>query len=191
MKRSKIMNKKVLGVLLALSLLAVSAFSVAADSGTIDLIGGTLSVTTADVVMSSVTLDGTNQVSISPASSNNWTATDARGSGAGWNLAISATNFSDGAGQEIDISQPDTEFKIQLLDADVTVINGNAKPTSLVTTLTPIPNAGTLKFLSAATGEGMGSYAIHPSFALEIPADLHVGAGGYTSTITVTAVTGP
>lgn len=185
------MNKKLLGIVLALSLLALSAFSVAADSGTVDLIGGTLSVATTDVFLGSVTLDGTNQLAISDASANNWTATDARGSGAGWNLTISATNFTDATGQEIDISQPDTEFKVQLLDSNVTVIHGNTKPVSLVPTLSPIPNDGSLKFLSADVGTGMGSYAIHPNFALEIPADLHVGAGGYTSTITVTAVTGP
>ena len=183
--------KKFLTISLTMVMLAMSVFIVAAESGTVDLIGGTLSVATDQIALTSVTLDGTNQTALSAAVDNNWTATDARGSGAGWNISISATNFSDGAGQEIDISDPDSEFKIQLLDANVTVINGNAKPVSQVTALTPIPNVGSLKFLSAVAGTGMGSYAIHPNFELEIPADLHVGAGGYSSTVTVTAATGP
>ena len=185
------MNKKVFGILLVLSLLALSTFSVVAGTGSVDLIGGSLSVTTYDVVMGSVTLDGTNQVAVSDAVSNNWIATDATGSGNGWNLTITATNFSDGGGQEIDISKPNTEFKMQLTDANVGVISGNTKPVTQVAALTPISNATPLKFLVASPGTGMGSYAIHPNFALEIPADLQIGAGGYTSTITVTAVSGP
>jgi len=185
------MKKKILGIVLALSLLAVSALSVAASTGSVDLVGGSLSVTTSDILLGSVTLDGTDQVAVSDASSNNWVATDATGSGNGWHLTIFATNFSDGAGQEIDISQPDTEFKIQLLDSNISVINGNTKPVSQVTSLTPISNVTPLKFLSAAAGTGMGSYSLHPNFELEIPADLSVGAGGYTSTVTVDIVAGP
>ncbi|MBT6814675.1 MAG: hypothetical protein HOA53_18815, partial [Anaerolineae bacterium] len=101
------------------------------------------------------------------------------------------TDFDDGAGKTIDIAQADSEFKIQLLDTNVTVTAGNTKPVSSAATLTVIPDTGSVKFLSAATDTGMGTYAIAPNFELEIPAETYVGSGTYTSTITVTAATGP
>ncbi len=186
--------KKIIVISLTMMMLVMSAFAVGAETGTIDLEEGTLSVTTDQIGFNAITLDGTDQTAISASSTNNWTVTDARGSGAGWNVTISATDFSFGAGNEIDISDTDSEFKIQLLDANITVVSGNAKPASQVTSLTPIPEDGVnppLKILSAAVSTGMGSYAFNPNFELEIPADLHVGAGAYSSTVTVTAATGP
>ena len=69
----------------------------------------------------------------------------------------------------------------------------NTKPTSQVTTLAAIPEApaAALKFASAAVDTGMGTYAINPNFELEVPAETYVGTGTYTSTITVSAVSGP
>ena len=185
------MKTKLVGVLLVFSLLAVSAMAVAAETGTVTITGGTLSVTAANVTLSGVTLDGTDKLSTSASGANSWSASDARGTGAGWNLTIGATDFTDGVDKTIDIAQADSEFKIQLLDANVTVTAGNTKPVSAATTLSVIPDTGSLKFLSAATDAGMGSYEIAPNFELEIPAETYVGSGTYTSTITVTAATGP
>ena len=83
------------------------------------------------------------------------------------------------------------EFKIQLLDANITLTSGNTKPTSQATSLTAIPEnpAAGLKFISAATDTGMGTYSVSPNFELEIPAQTY--AGTYTSTVTITAATGP
>ncbi len=183
------MKKKIFTFALVLTLLAVSAVAVAAETGTVTITGGTLSVTAADVSLSGVTLDGTDKTATSASGSNSWSATDARGTGVGWNLTIAATDFSDGGSYTIDIAQADSEFKIQLLDANVTVTAGNTKPTSQVTALTAIPDTGSLKFLSAAVGDGMGSYAIAPNFELEVPAETY--AATYTSTITISAVSGP
>lgn len=187
------MKKKLAVFVLVFALLAMSAVAVAAETGTVTITGGTLSVAAADVTLSGVTLDGTDKTSTSASGDNSWSATDARGTGAGWNLTIAATDFSDGdtTPKIIDIAQADSEFKIQLLDANVTVTAGNTKPVSQVTTLSPIPDTGSLKILSAAGDTGMGAYAIAPNFELEIPAETYVGLGTYTSTITVTAVTGP
>lgn len=186
--------KKIMVISLTLAMLVMGAFSVGAETGSIELAEGTLSVTTDQIGFNAITLDGTDQAATSEASTNNWTVTDARGSGAGWNVTISATDFSYGAGNVIDISDTDSEFKIQLLDSNVAVVSGNAKPVSQVTSLTPIPetSAGTpLKFLSAVVDTGMGVYSVNPNFELEIPADLHVGAGAYSSTVTITAASGP
>ena len=178
-------------VLLAVGLAA----TIYAESATVTISGGSLSVTPANVTLSAVTLDGTDQTSTSASGANSWTAADARGSGAGWHLTIDSTDFTDGGTplRTIDISVADQEFKIQLLDANVTATAGNTKPTSSVTALTAIPTAGgtALTFASAALNAGMGTYAVKPNFELEVRAETYVGAGTYTATITVTAVTAP
>lgn len=185
------MTKKLTAITAILAVLAVSAVAVYAETASVTVSAGSLSVTPADVTLSGVTLDGTDQLSTSASGSNNWSATDSRGTGAGWNLTIDSTDFSDGGSNTMDISSADQEFKIQLLDANITVTEGNTKPTSQVTSLTAIPEApaAALKFVSAAVDEGMGTYAINPNFELEVPAE--TVAAAYTATITISAVSGP
>lgn len=187
------MKKRMLAIGVVLALLAITTAAVYAETATVTITGGSLSVTAADITLSGVTLDGTDQTSTSASGSNSWSATDARGTGAGWNLTIVATDFSDGGTRSIDISSADQEFLIQLLDANVLVTAGNTKPVSQVATLTAIPEAGgsAYKFLSAAVDTGMGSYTLNPNFELEVPAETYVGTGTYTSTVTITSVSGP
>jgi hypothetical protein len=182
--------KRIVALLVVAGLLAAMAATVYAETATVTINAGSLSVTPANVTLSAVTLDGTDKTSTSPYTSNAWTAEDARGTGAGWHLTIDATDFTDG-GKTINISAADQEFKIQLLDTNIAVVSGNAKPTSSVTSLTAIPEApaAALTFASAALNEGMGSYTLGPNFELEVPAETL--AGNYSSTITVTAVTAP
>jgi len=187
------MKKRIIAISVTVALLAISAVAVYAETGSVTITEGSLSVTADDVTLSGVTLDGTDKTSTSASGSNSWSATDARGTGVGWNLTIEATDFSDGVDKTIDISESDQEFKIQLLDENITVTAGNTKPTSAVTSLTTIPTTGgsALNFVSAAADAGMGSYSIEPNFELEIRAETYVGSGTYTSTITVSAVSGP
>ena len=183
--------KRILALFVVAGLLAATAAVAYAETASVTITGGNLSVTPANVTLSAVTLDGTDQLSTSAAASNTWSATDARGTGVGWNLTILGTDFSDGGTKTIDISAVGSKFKIQLLDANITVTAGNTQPTSSATTLTDIPEVTALKFASAAVGTGMGTYAINPNFELEVPAETYVGTGTYTSTITVSAVSGP
>jgi len=189
------MIKRILATFAVLAVLAVTAVAVYAETATVTVTGGTLSVTPANVTLSAVTLDGTDQLSTSASGSNSWSATDARGTGAGWNLTIDSTDFTDGGTpvRTINISAADQQFKIQLLDANIAVTAGNTKPTSSATTLTAIPEAPAagLKFVSAAADTGMGTYAINPNFELAVPAETYVGTGTYTATVTVSAVSGP
>ena len=90
--------------------------------------------------------------------------------------------------ETIDISVADQQFGITLADADITIIAGNTKPTSSVTTLTDIADA-TVTYTSAATDTGMGSYAIDPDFDLEVRAEVYEGT--YTATVTLANITGP
>ena len=189
------MKKRFLAIFAALTVLALTVVVASAETATVTVTGGSLSVTPANVALSGVTLDGTDKVFTSASGSNSWSATDARGTGVGWNLTIISTDFTDGGTplRTIDIDAADQKFRIQLLDANITVTAGNTKPTSSVTALTDIPftGAAVLKFVSAATNAGMGSYAINPNFDLAVPAETFVGAAPYTATITVAAVSGP
>ena len=183
--------KRIVALLVVAGLLATTAAVVYAETATVTVTSDSLSVTPADVSLSTVILDGTDKISTSAYTSNAWVAEDARGTGVGWNVTIEATDFSDGASHTIDISEPDQEFKIQIENANITVIYGNTKPTSSVTTMTAIPTAGgtPLKIVSAATSTGMGSYNIPPAFELEVRAE--TVAAVYTSTITVAINSGP
>jgi hypothetical protein len=183
--------KRIVALLVVTGLLATTAVAVYAETATVTVSSDSLSVTPDDVSLSTVILDGSDKVSTSPYTSNAWVAEDARGTGAGWNVTIEATDFSDGASHTIDISELDQEFKIQIENANIEVVYGNTKPTSSVTSMTAIPTAGgtPLKIVSAATDTGMGRYNIPPAFELEVRAE--TVAGTYNSTITVAINTGP
>ena len=188
------MKKRTLVIFLVVALLAISAV-VYAETATVAVSGGSLSVTPANVTLSAVTLNGTDQLSTSASGANGWSASDPTGTGTGWNLTIDSTDFTDGGTplRTIDISVADQEFKIQLLDANIAVTAGNTKPTSSVTALTNIPTAPAtaLKFATAAVNTGMGNYTLNPNFELEVRAETYVGTGSYTATITVSIVSGP
>ena len=81
-----------------------------------------------------------------------------------------ATDFT-GSGNTIDISEADQEFKIQIQDANITVIAGNTKPTSSVTSLTAIPEAPAAPEVRLRRGEHRHG-ELHPArFELEVPAE--------------------
>jgi hypothetical protein len=191
MEKNK-MNRKILTLTLILGLLTATALAVYAETATVVISGGSLSFSPANITLSGVTLDGTDQTSTSAYTANTWTAVDGRGTGAGWNVTIDSTDFSDGGTKSIDISTAGSEFKIQL--TNITVTAGSAAPTSSVTSLTTIPTnpAAALKFLSAANdGTAMGTYSVEPNFELGILAETYVGTGTYTATVVVTAASGP
>ena len=185
-------TRKLSRLLAVMSLVVLTASVASAETATLTVAAGTLSVTAANVTLSGVSLDGTDQTSTSASGANSRTAVDGRGSGAGWNLTIDSTDFTSGV-KTIDISAADQEFRIQLLDANITVTAGNTKPTSSATAVTLIPTnpAAALKFASAAIDAGMGSYAVNPNFELLVPAATFVSTGTYTATIVITAATGP
>jgi len=125
------------------------------------------------------TLDGTDQVV-------SWSAAlglvDARGTGAGWNLTMSATSFSDGSGHTL---APGTVSGVS-----AACHAGNACTAATNSITYPITLSGTAaKFFNAATGTGMGKVDVTPSVDVAIPGNAY--AGTYTSTVTLAAVSGP
>jgi WxL domain surface cell wall-binding len=125
------------------------------------------------------TLDGTDQLV-------SWSAllgiVDARGSGAGWNLTMSATTFSDGAGH--------TLAPGSVASVGSACQGGNSCSGATNSVTYPITLGGTAtKFFNAGTGSGMGKVDVTPSVDVAIPGNAY--AGTYTSTVTLAAVSGP
>ena len=142
--------------------------------------GGSLTNTAQNIPFGSVALTGVNQtVSATPAV---WQAKDARGTGDGWNVTLSSSNFT-GSGT-IDV----INFKMRQLQAAIVTVGGNTAPSSLVTSFQSL--SGTpLKVLQATGGAGMGTYDYTPDFQLTVPASSPAGA--YTANVTVSINSGP
>lgn len=126
------------------------------------------------------TLDGTDQT---VSYSTQLGVVDARGTGAGWNLQISATNFSDGSGHT-------------LLPGSVSAASQACHSGSSCTAATnsgitlPLTVTGTAaKFFNAALNTGLGKIDVTPTIQVAIPGNAY--AGTYTSTVTLAAATGP
>lgn len=126
------------------------------------------------------TLDGTDQtVSYAPVLG----VVDARGSGAGWNLQISATTFSDGAGHTL---APGT------VSAAAQACHSGSSCTAATNSgiTLPLTITGTAaKFFNAAANTGLGKVDVTPTVQVAIPGNTF--AGTYTSTVTLAAATGP
>jgi len=112
-----------------------------------------------------------------------WDVGDNTGIGAGYRLTIAATDFSDGAGHTIPVSN----LSAQVLDTDIALQAGNTKPVSALTAYAPLSTTAQ-NLLTANINAGMGTYTALPSFRVIIPASTY--AGIYTATITVTIIAG-
>jgi WxL domain surface cell wall-binding len=126
------------------------------------------------------TLDGTDQtVTYAPALG----VVDARGSGAGWNLSVSATAFSDGNGHTL---QPGTVTGVtQACHSGSSCTGATSSGVSY-----PLTISGTAaKFFNATAGTGLGKVDVTPAIDVAIPGNGY--AGTYTSTVTLAAATGP
>jgi hypothetical protein len=126
------------------------------------------------------TLDGTDQtVNYAPVLG----VVDARGTGAGWNLQISATTFSDGAGHTL---APGTVTAA----AQACHAGSSCTPATNSGITLPLTITGTAaKFFNAAVNTGLAKIDVTPTIAVAIPGNSF--AGTYTSTVTLAAATGP
>jgi plastocyanin len=151
------------------------------ESATITITPGGLSLTTSPVDLGDIELSGLDQT-VETSASPDWSVTDARGDDlAGWNVTLSSTDFTT-TGGSITVDN----FKMRL--TVITTVAGNAPPASLVTSYQPLSGAP-LKFLSAAVGNGMGTYEFMPDYSLLVPAESV--PGDYTAFLTVTLTSGP
>lgn len=153
-----------------------------AVQATITLVAGTLSMDAYPVDFAPVTLNGLDQtIDTSP---QPWRVMDARGTGTGWSLTVTSSDFSTAGG-----TIPVANFRVQQLQSKIVVNSGNTPPTSQASSYQVLGNAVPLKLLSAAAGEGMGSYDFTPDFRLTIPASTIPGE--YHASLVVSVNSGP
>ena len=187
---------KITGVLASTGILLSITFSPAIAATPDDTIestvtGGDLTATASAPTMSGVTLNGTS-TQYSTGTSDGWTITDARGSGAGWSLSASATDFKSAAGT-VDLT-PRTLPVGNLTITPGTVTAGTGSDTAPTTSAVEMTTAA--QGLVFTTSLGKGTYTLTPGFSLAIPANAYrsnfVGAVGstdknpYISTLTFT-----
>jgi hypothetical protein len=165
----------------ALSLL-LTAPIMAADDTSVTVTGGSLSITNP----AAGDFAGKNITGVAQTTTANlaaFTVSDLRGSGAGWNVTAQATQFA-GATRTLaagslsmsapTVSSPDTESADPGITAGPYVID----------------NGSAVKIASAVVDTGMGVYDFSATqFTLSLPADVY--ADTYTSTVTISAQTGP
>ena len=153
----------------------------AADGTTATVTGGALSITNplvADFAGASIT--GVAQTTT--AALDAFSASDLRGSGAGWHVTAQASTFT-GVGKNLatgslSMSQP-TVASPDTTSADPTVAAG---PYTI--------DNGAVSIASAALNAGMGEYDFSATtLTLALPAD--VFADVYASTVTISAITAP
>jgi hypothetical protein len=120
------------------------------------------------------------------------TAVDTTGTGAGWNLTITSTQFTTGG------ATPHTLLTNASNITGVTSACASGSctnPTNAITYTTPVPvPAGAtpptaVKFFNAAANTGLGSFTVTPTVGVFVPAASF--AGSFSSTLTVSIVSGP
>lgn len=184
-------------VVLAATAIFIGAIAPAAqaDDTNVTITGGNLTlgtISTAD--FPGVTLDGSAKSSNTTMSP--FSVTDARGTGAGWNVTIEASEFAEfSEGDYVNDGRQLGTSRLSLATATVDKIDSSSSATPSMTAGTYTLDAGSaIKVASAATdGTGMGSYTITPGgtngLSLSVPASAF--AATYRSDVTVTLSTGP
>jgi hypothetical protein len=132
------------------------------------------------------TLDGTDQTA---SYSLGLGLNDVRGSGAGWNMTITSTSFSDGTHTLASNSSTISGLSVACLTGGTCT-----NPTNSISYPLAVPAASgsapaAVKFFTAAANTGMGRFTVTPSVDVAIPGNAY--AGSYTSTVTIAAVSGP
>ena len=176
--------------LAALAASAVAATPALAASATVtgNVNAGTLSISTSATPSFSVTLDGTDKTGSYTVPT---TVTDATGSGAGWNLTITSTEFTTGGGSPHTLSTSASS----LTGVTNSCVGGATctNPTNSIGYPVGVPAGSTpptaVKYFNAAANTGQGQFTNTPSVSVSVPANSYSGA--YTSTLTLAAVSGP
>jgi hypothetical protein len=185
------MNRSRALILVALAAVAALATAVAASATGVTVnatvtAGSTLSVASLNTPSFSLTLNGDDQTATYQAQLQ---VVDARGlaTGGGWNLTITSTQFSDGAGHTF----PATASTISSVTAachsgsTCTLPTNSVSNTNLAVPISPT----TTKFLNAATATGLGRIDTNVNVSVAVPANTI--AATYSSTLTVAIAAGP
>ncbi len=176
--------------LAALSVGFLSPLSTAGAASTTAEVTGTASVTIGDFATTNsggVVLDGTTKT-INFAVTD-MTLVDARGSGAGWSVNLTAAAFTNAAGLNSGLN---TLQSGSLVLGTVSIVagEGSTPVTNIAIGSGAIDTTRGVKILNAGINEGMGTYVVSIArMTLTLPRKAEAGA--YTSTITMTLSQGP
>jgi len=159
-----------------------------ASTATVNVLPGNLSMTDLGATsFEDAHLSGVTQT-ITSGMPTTVTLTDATGSGAGWNVSMQATPFTNAAATgTIKTLSPGS-----LTLGDITVTpKDDSKPIVASAASGAIDNETGVTILTAGTDEGMGTYDISmTAMSLKLLVS-ETKAGTYTSTITTTLTAGP
>lgn len=197
------MRKFVLAAVAVCSTLALlpSGALAADDDTSITINGGTLDYTTPFTAgdFPATTLTGLPQ--LKTANISDWTVNDARGSGDGWNVGISATPFTcTTAGTCGTSAFPDQSLRVATLAVPSTDVGNLSTPplVSALSGLTGIDTTAGTTFKIAQSGAtagpmlGVGQWTFtNPAGGLAVTVPASTAPGTYTSTITTTLSSGP
>jgi hypothetical protein len=174
---------------IAASLLTLCAFAsmapaaFASDGTSVLVSSGSLSISNpAADDFTAVTLNGSSQTTTAPLAG--FTATDARGTGAGWHVTAQATQFAGGG-----FTLPTGSLLLSAPTVAAAVGTTSPNPT-IVTGPYTIDTVGASQIASAALDEGMGTYNFSATtLTLAVSASAH--AATYLSTVTISQITAP
>jgi WxL domain surface cell wall-binding len=184
MRLTKLFSIFLTGVVLA-ALPANALGANATATGTLS--GSTLSLSTSAAPTFSANLDSGDST---PTYTVPLTIQDTRGTGAGWNATITSTQFTTGGGTPSTLAT-NASTLTGVISACATGTCTN--PTNSVTYPLAVPAGATaptaVKFFNAAANTGMGKFTNTPTIAVFVPQNSV--AGTYTSTLTISIVSGP
>lgn len=177
-----------------ITLLMTSIAYAGMDPTNITIGGGSLNMSAAPVSdFVGVTLDGTaktDTATITP-----FTVTDPRGTGAGWNVTVQATQFKEYlAAAYVPSGRTLALSSLSMAAPTVAAANGTNSAVPTMTSGPYVIDSGSAVKIASATaniGMGMGAYNFTGagSLTLSIPASAY--ATTYRSEVTFTAATGP
>jgi hypothetical protein len=171
----------------ALATVVVAPTSAFASTATATLSAGSLAFVSAPGnITFSATLNGTDQT---VTSNQGLDVGDATGAGTGWNITATSTTFTSGGHTLSTSATTVTSTPTVACDASVTCTTA----TNSVTYPYTLPAAGVAptatKLFNAAANTGMGNQTVTAAWKLAVPASTF--AGTYTSTWTISLVSGP
>lgn len=194
MRFSRVLRRTALGGWSVLAIVTATvawcASAAVAGTGTATIAAGSFGfVSTPPNTSVSLTLNGLDQTATFTQSLD---VGDATGSGAGWNITATSTTFSTGGGSPHTLATTATTLgaaPAAACDSGATctlATNGITYPYTLPAGSTA-PTA--TKVFNAALNTGMGNQTVTPTWRLAVPANTY--AGTYTSTWTISLVSGP
>jgi hypothetical protein len=166
--------------------LLASSMAVSAATATVTVSAGSLAFVSAPGnVTFPVTLNGVDQA---PTQTQPIDVGDATGSGTGWNITATSTTFTTGTKN---LSTTATTATGATVACDTSVTCTTATNTITYPYALPAATSAPVatKLFNGAANTGMGNQTVTPTWKVLVPAN--TSAGSYTSTWTISLVSGP